>query len=194
MSLEDLSTDQLLAHAKTLEADSALLRSLTGNPKTRETVQRALKVLKPDLVIPEIDAKDSVRAEIDEERKARIKLENEIKERDIRARLEKQRSDIKTKYKLSDADVLEVEKLMVREVDPIPTYEGAAQVFLASKQSAIPTPASYLPPTYTMPEKETWGKGIGNPAMLNKIALNEMAAAWNEITSGKVAGLGPARQ
>jgi hypothetical protein len=192
-SLEDLTTDQLLARARELEGSEATLRALTSNPKTRETVQRALKTLNPNLVIPEIDAKDSVRAEIDTERQERIKLQNQIQERDIRERIEKQKADVKSKYRLTDEDMTGVEALMIDKENPIPTYDAAARVYLASRQSATPTPASFAPPTFSMPEKDVWGKGIGNKAALDKIAMGQAFEAWNEISSGKVPGLGGAR-
>lgn len=193
MSLEDLTTDQLLARARELEGSEATLRALSSHPKTRETVQRALKTLNPNLVIPEIDAKDSVRAEIQTEREERIKLQNQIQERDIRDRIERQKADVKTKYRLTDEDMTGVEALMIDKDNPIPTYDAAARVYLASRQSATPTPASFAPPTFDMPEKDVWGKGIGNKAALDKIAMGQAFEAWNEITTGKVPGLGGAR-
>jgi hypothetical protein len=39
-----------------------------------------------------------------------------------------------------------------------------------------------------MPEKDVWGGGIGSPAKLNKIAMEQAFAAMNEIRGGKVAG------
>jgi len=193
-SLEDMTVDQLLAHAKGLETQKNTFQQLMQDPGIRETVQRGLKKLNPSLSIPELDARDSVREEIKTEREARIKLENDIRERDIRARLEKQRADIKSEFKLSDEEVLEVEKLMTREADPIPSYRSAAQVFRAMSQSAKPTPAIYSAPTYDMPEKDIWGKGLGNKNALDKIAMTQAFDAWNEIASGKVPGLGAAKQ
>lgn len=192
-SLEDLTTDQLLARARELEGAETTLRALTSNPKTRETIQRALKTINPNLVIPEIDAKDSVRAEIDTERQERIKLQNQIQERDIRERIEKQKAHVKGQYRLTDEDMTGVEALMIDKENPIPTYDAAARVYLASRQSATPTPSSFAPPTFSMPEKDVWGKGIGNKAALDKIAMGEAFNAWNEISSGKVPGLGGAR-
>ena len=189
-SLEDLTVDQLRARAAETESSHALLQSLTQNPKTREVIQRAIKSVNPNVVIPEIDAADSVRGEIKAEREERLKLERSIQERDIRDRLERQRAAIQVKYKLTADDMIEVEKIMTREVDPIPSYEGAAQVYKASRTSATPTPASFAPPTFDMPEKEIWGKGIGNRSNLNKIAMDEAFKAWGDIASGKVAGLG----
>jgi hypothetical protein len=192
-TLEDLPIEQLLAHAKATESSHTLLRSLTSNPETRESLQRLIKKVQPNLSIPEIDAKDSVREEIKTEREARLALEQKILERDVRDRLEKQKLAVKRDFNLTDDDLLEVEKLMVRAEDPIPTYRGAAQVFAASRQSALPTPASYQRPTFQMPEKEVWAGGIGSPAKLNKIAMDEAYNAMGEIMSGKVAGVGPAR-
>ena len=192
MSLEDLTTDQLLAHAKSLEASHNLLSTLLKDPSSREVVQRKLKQLQPELSIPELDAKDAIQAELKTEREARQALESQITQDKVRARLEKQRAESKARYKLTDADMLEVEKLMVDPENPIPTYDAAARVHAASKQTATPTAAQLSSPTYQMPETETWGKGIGNKAMLDRIALGEAYAALNDIRSGKVAGLGPA--
>ena len=191
-SLEDLTADELIAHARTLEGSHRLLQTLMADPATREAVQRKIKKDNPSLAIPEIDAADAVRAELAEERKRREKLEKDILEDRVRRRLEEERAAVKSKYKLSDADLAEVEKLMTDKDNPIPTYDAAARVHVASKQTAAPTPSLIDPPTFQMPEKDVWGKGVGNKAMLDKIALNEAYAAYNEIRAGKVAGLGPA--
>lgn len=193
-NLEDLTTDQLLTRARELESQASLFTALTSNPDTREMIQRAIKKVNPKVVIPEIDAKDSVLAEIQESNKKIESLERMIMERDIRDRLEKTRANVKTQYKLTDADMQAVENLMIDKDNPIPTYDAAARVHLASKQSATPTPARFNPPTYDMPEKDIWGKGIGNKAMLDKIAVNQAFEAWNEVMQGKVPGLGTARQ
>jgi hypothetical protein len=191
-SLEDLSTDQLLARARELEQSNTLFHTLVQNPETRETVQRAIKKLNPKVLIPEIDATDRVMGALAAEREERLKLERSIQERDIKERLEKQRAHVMAAFKLSEADLAEVEKLMIREVDPIPSYNAAAEVFSSMRRSATPTPASFAPPTFEMPAKEVWGKGLGNKAALDKIALNEAFGAWNDILQGKVAGVGPA--
>ena len=191
-SLEDLSVDQLLAETRRLQGSDALLKTLLSDPTSREAAQRALKKANPTLSIPELDAVEKVRAEMEPDRKRLAELEKELIEQRTKDRLERSRSDIKTKYKLTDADVAEVEKLMVAEVDPIPSYDAAARVFVASKRDATPTPAVLMPPTYSMPESEVWGKGIGNKAALDKAAINEAYAAFNDIRQGKVAGLGPA--
>jgi hypothetical protein len=111
----------------------------------------------------------------------------------VRDRVEREKSRVQGKYKLSDEDMKGVEALMVSETDPIPSYDAAARVYLASRTPATPTPSALSPPGYQMPEKEIWKAGIGNPAQLNKIAMEQAFGAWNEISSGKVAGLGAAK-
>lgn len=192
-SLEDLTTDQLLARARELEANESLFRPLLSNPETRETIQRALKKLNPKISIPEIDAKDAVLGAVTSANERVTKLENQIQEDAIRARLERQRLDLKAKYHLTEDDMLAVEALMVDKDNPIPSYDGAARVYLASKASATPTPSSFAPPTFDMPEQDVWGAGIGNQAKLNKIGMNEAFKAMNDVMGGKVPGLGSNR-
>src|ERR1700675_1065717 len=113
-TLEDLSVDELRARAALTESSHTLLQSLTSNPETRETIQRALKKLNPKLVIPEIDAQDKVMGAVQGLREDNEKLRREIQEKDIRDRLTAQRKDIRERFSLTDADVLEVEKIMTR--------------------------------------------------------------------------------
>jgi hypothetical protein len=193
-SLEDLTVDQLLAHAKQLESKASFFDAVTKNPETRETVLRALKKAQPSLPIPEIDAKDAVRAEIETERQARLKLEERIQTDEIRRSIEARKAKAVKDYGLTEADVIAVEKLMVEGESPIPTYDAAARVHLASKQSATPTPAVWQAPSiYEMPEKDIWGAGIGNKAKLDRIAMSEASKAMNELFSGKVPGMGSSR-
>lgn len=188
-SLEDLTTDQLLAHARALEGSHNLLNTLSGNPETRTELQRLMKKVNPKLVIPEIDTADAVRGEMKVRDERIASLENKILEGEVRGRMERQRAAAQVKYNLSDADLLEVEKLMI-DPDPdkrVPGYESAARVFTAERQNAKPTPASFSPPVFTMPENDVWGKGIGNKQQLDKIALTEAYSAWNEVASGRTA-------
>src|ERR1700678_1414319 len=190
-SLEDLTTDELLAQAKSYQRSHNLVELLAANPETREATLRLLKKAKPDLQLPEIDAADRVRAEMAPERERLAALEQKMLERDARDNVLERRATIKTKYHLSDEDVKGVEALMIDKDNPIPTHDAAARVFLASRQSATTTPAAFMTPQrYDMPEKDVWGKGIGNKAALDRIAITEAANAMNEIFAGKGPGLG----
>jgi hypothetical protein len=202
-SLEDMTVDQLLAHAKAIEPHANLLRTLTNNPETREMIQRAIKKANPTVSIPELDTRDAVMTKVDALREDNEKLRREIQEKDIRERLERQRAQIRTDYELTDADVLEVEKIMTREVDPIPSYSAAAQVYKASKISATPTPSSYTPPNFTLSEgkDDPWAQGLmanapgggGTKSRLDRIGMTEAYKAMNELFGGKVPGLGSAK-
>jgi hypothetical protein len=189
-SLEDLTVDQLLARAKETTASHELIQTLSRNPETREMLQRAIKKANPNIPIPEIDKEDKVMAALENERKEREKLANQIQERDIRERVERERASIKDKYHLTEDDMKGVEALMVKtdsNPEPIPFYDAAARVFKAGRTPSVPSPSLLQPPTYTMPEKDVWGKGIGNPAQLNRIAMEQAFTAFNDIRSGKVA-------
>jgi hypothetical protein len=192
-TLEDMTVDQLLAHAKQLESRDGLIKALTTDPETREMIQRAIKKKFPQTSIPELDARESVRAEIATEREERLKLERQMMERDARDNVRERRASIKAKYKLSDADVEKVEALILEHKEENWSHDTGAAVYTASRQSATPTPAHFAPPTFDMPEKDVWGKGLGNKAALDKIAMTEAFSAWNEIASGKIPGLGAGR-
>ena|SRR5437016_4696925 len=190
MSLEDLTTDQLLAKAKEMESSHTLVQTLAKDPEARTLFQRFMKKKNPALAIPEIDSEDRMMKVIEEERTERKKLEDKIREDEVRRRVEHERAAVQSKYKLNDEDMKGVEALMIKtdaNPEPIPYYDAAARVFQASRTASVPTPSLLRPPTYSMPEKEVWSKGIGNPAQLNRIAMEQAFQAFNDIKGGKVA-------
>ena len=193
MSLEDLSIDQLrelAGKAQEYAPAHTLVAQLSKDPEARNMFQRFLKKKNPALAIPEIDSEDRVMQALAEERKEREKLSAKVQEEDIRRRVEAERVRVKDKYHLSDEDMTGVERLMVKGDDnpePIPFYDAAARVFVASRTPSTPTPSIFSPPTYTMPEGKIWGRGIGNAAVLNRIAMDEAYRAYADIKGGKVA-------
>ena len=194
MSLEDLSIEQLRAlagKAQQMEPAFNLVNQLSKDPEARTMFQRYLKKKNPTLSIPEIDSEDRVMKALSDEKEAREKLEAKITEDRARERVEKERSDTITKYGLTEEDIKAIEKRMIRSdenPDPLPPrYDWAAQLYINSRTPSTPTPASYMPPTYSMPEGKTWGKGIGNAAELNRIAMDEAYRAFADIKGGKVA-------
>jgi hypothetical protein len=172
-SLENMTTEQL-------QESTRLLHTLLNSPDTREDTLRLIKK-KNAVPIPEIDSKDAVLAMVAKEREERQKLETRMQERDIMERIEKERAKVRAAHNFTDADVAEVEKLMVDKDAPIPSYAAAAKVYQASKQVAQPTTHMLKPNTYDMPEKSIWAPGIGNRMALNKIALEEAFKASNEF-------------
>src|SRR5208337_2063296 len=157
-TLEDMTVDQLLAHAKSLEPKASFFDAINKNPETRETTLRMLKKVNPSLAIPEIDAKDAVMAAVGTQNENISKLERQIMERDARDNVRDRRAAIREKYKLTEDDVTNVEKMLVDEKEVNLTHDMAARLYVAQRQSAVPTPASFMPPTYQMPEKDVWGK------------------------------------
>ncbi|MBA0085210.1 MAG: hypothetical protein HRJ53_09450 [Acidobacteria bacterium Pan2503] len=194
MSLEDLTIEQLreiATRAQQMEPSYNLVQTLAKDPEGRSMLQRWAKKKNPNLSIPEVDQEDKMMAALKEERDAREKLEAKLLEDDIRKRTEAAKRDVIERYKLSDEDVKAIEKRMLKSddnPDPLPPrYDWAAQLYLNSRTPSTPTPSAFMPPTYSMPEGKVWGKGIGNAAELNRIAMNQAYEAFNEIKGGKVA-------
>ena len=194
MSLEDLTVEQLreiAQRAQAMEPSYNLVQQLSKDPEARSMLQRWAKKKNPNLSIPEVDTEDRLMKALAEEKEAREKLEAKIQEDTIRARVEGDRKRVKEKYGFSDDDMTALEKRMVKSddnPDPLPPrYDWAAQLYMNSRTPSTPTPASFMPPTYSMPEGKVWGKGIGNAAELNRIAMDQAYQAFNEIKGGKVA-------
>jgi len=188
-SLEDLTTDQLLAEARAGQSAKALLETLSADPATRAVIQKTLKAKNPNMVIPELDARDAVTSELKTRDEKIAALEQELIRDRVEKRIERERAQIKERYGFSEADIAAVEALMTDKDAPIPSYAAAAKVHAASKQSAVPT-TSRIDRQFSMPGSDMgkdnpWAEGIGNPAKLNKVALAEAFKAFNEITGGK---------
>lgn len=177
-SLENLTMEQIQDSARTLHG-------MLNSPATRDLTLRAIKHNNPNAVLPELDTKMEFAKQLQAEREERLKLKEEMQIDQINRRIEKERQTIKDKYSLSDNEVLEVEKLMVDKEAPIPSYEGAAKVYRASQQSAVPTTSHISPPIYEMPDKDIWAAGIGNRQALDKIAMSEAYKVWNEQMASK---------
>lgn len=185
-SLEDLTPGQLLDHARAMQQRTALFDPLMQDPDTRGEVLRVMRKKFPNMPIPELDAQHAAEKLVATEREERVKLEAKLQEESIERRLSEQRTQVKAKHGLTDADLSEVEKIMTDKDAPVPNWEGAVRVFKASRVQATPTPATLEPRVYDMPAKETWAGGIGNKARLDKIAMKEATSAANDIISGRV--------
>lgn len=183
-SLEDLTTNELLEHAKKSDEGARLLNSLLSDPALRGDALRLLKKKNPAMAIPELDSTSGLEKRLEEETEARQKLEAQMREDQIRARIEKERVRVMSAYEFTEADMAEVEKIMTDKDAPIPHYDAAAKVFRAQKVQATPTSHHLNPPMFEMPAKDVWGAGVGNKARLNKIGMEQAYAAWNEIHPG----------
>lgn len=188
-SLEDLTVDQLLAHAQTLSGPANIANALVNNPETRTETLKLIKKLNPAISIPELDAAAPIESKLEDIQKQLRERDAQLREHQARAEIEHQRSALKQQYGFTDQDIQEVEKIMMDEKEPIPTYGAAARYYKATKEVAIPTSAEIAPPVYDLPNKDVWGAGMHNQGALNKIAREQAYSALNDIKAGKIAGV-----
>lgn len=176
-SLEDYTPEQI-------EQMAATYKSALENPATREVMLRATKHLNPSMSIPEIDLKDGVRKEFQKANERADALEQQIRERDARDRVNSERASLREAGHSKD-DIAAIEKIMIDK--HIPSYETAAEFYRGQQQIATPTPQvqqhggqSYSLPTDPMAAMK------GGKNALKKWATNSAAEALNDIRSGRV--------
>lgn len=179
-NLEELTHDQLLETARQSQAVTNLVGQLMQNPETRESMQRLAKKANPAAVIPELDASDRIREEMKARDEKIAALEAKMQEKEVAERLERDRRAAIKKHGLSEEDIPEVEKTMVDH--QIASYDAAARLRKAEKAPSVPTTGAIRPPhRFDMPEGNTWGKGVGDSAALNRIAMDEAHKALHEF-------------
>lgn len=175
-SLEDIPID-------TLTQIAALQQQLANNPATRGEYLRLIKKVSPNTVIPEIDAAAPIMAELAKEREAREKLEARLQEDDARRRVLAKREATMKAHKLTEDQMVEVEKIMTDH--QIPNYETGAKYYAMERRVAEPTSSSIANPEIALPDSSIWNGGIGNKAALDRIARDQAYKAFNEITGGQ---------
>lgn len=116
-----------------------LLESLEGlyndadlGPGIQEAIEKKFNITDPQLA-----ASRRHRKETDELRTQLQTLESKQMEKDIRGRIDSERNQAQTKFKLTDDEMKEVSKLMVES--GIGNYEKAADYYQLSKRAAKPT-------------------------------------------------------
>jgi len=121
------------------EQKDQLLESLEGfyndpevGPQVQELIEKKFNVTDPQLA-----ASRRHRAEVEELRTQLQTLESKTQEKEIRNRIDSDKSRAQQQYKLSDEEMQEVSKLMIES--GIGSYEKAADYYRLSKQAAIPT-------------------------------------------------------
>lgn len=165
-----------MAEHDTQEGKAKLFDELMGDKAVRRTVLRALSPKHPDVVVPELEAEDMINAATKPLTDKITELEGSLQKKDFERGVAEQKRDIKSKYKLSDADITEVEKLMTEK--KIGDYGTAVEHMRLSKTSATPTPSHLESRTMTPPDKA--GDFFKDPrATARKVAYE----ALNEIRS-----------
>jgi hypothetical protein len=177
-SLEEFS-------AAEIESMAVTYKSLVNNPETRELVLRATKKINPALNVPELDLKDQARAAFKTTNDRMESLENEIRMRDARDRINGERSTLREQGFDKDA-ISAIEKIMTDE--QIPNYATAAKYYANARMLAEPTPnAGGAQPgtTYDLPA-DALGSLKGGKGGLSKWARGQAEAAMAELKSGRV--------
>lgn len=157
-----------------------LAKNLSVNTATRDQFLQLTKTANPELSIPEVDIPAKFQGMMDEERKKREVLENQIRESEVRQQIKDRREDLMKNKKLSAEQVQEVEKMMTEK--GIMNHDTAADFYLSQQKSATPTPSSGGYSVNTVPKIEAKEFG-GN---INQWARNEAAQLIGDIRSGKV--------
>lgn len=171
-SLEDLPIETLAQIAQ-------LNNAMANNPATRTDYLKLIKRISPNTVIPELDAAAPIMTALAEERSKREALEAKIQADEIRRNIQEKRAKTAKEHKLTDDQMVEVEKLMTD--NQIPNYDTAAQFYTMQRKAAVPTTHEVFNPGIQMPDENVWKPGIGNKAMLDKIARQQAYGALNEI-------------
>lgn len=169
VSLEGLSQEAIADLA-------ALAKGLSDNPKTRGKFLGLMKEADPSLSIPEVDIPARVQERVQPHLDRLAKLERDANEREIRETIRERRAAL-LKKGLSEADIPEVEKLMVEK--GISSHETAADFLLAQRQSAPPTPSTFSQPSIPKPDLKAMGGNI------NAWARNEATNAIADLIKGR---------
>lgn len=100
--------------------------------QVKEAVEKAFGFTDPELAASRRHSKET------QELRDQIQsLESKQMEKEIRGRVDSERAQAQTKFKLSDDDMKEVSKLMIES--GIGSYEKAADYYRLQKQAAKPT-------------------------------------------------------
>jgi len=154
-------------------------KSLLENKDTRRDTLALVKRVDPSQNIPEIDMPAQFTTMLEEERTARKKIEDEMRDDRIRRDVKEQRAAIMAKG-IAEADVEKVEKLMTER--GIMKHDTAAEFFLAQNQMAVPTPPASA--AYQSLELPKFDLAKGNIRTQGKVMAAELLAGFR---SGKIA-------
>lgn len=178
-SLEDYSPEQVAQLAGTYKA-------LLDNPETRELALRMTKKVNPAVSIPEIELKDAAAKAFKAQADRQDALEQQIRERDARDRINAERQALRDQGFSAD-DIPLIEKIMTDE--RIPSYATAAKYYKAQQQVAQPTAHGTQnmggSRQYSLPSNALDALKAGKGG-LKQFGRDQAAAALDEIRSGQI--------
>lgn len=173
--LEDLTTDQLLHHAKTIQPMADMMGRLSRDPKTKTALQRLIHDVEPNLHMPDLENEDRLNTALDSRDKELAVLKQRLDDQDLRAKIEQDRKQVADKY---GVPFDEIEKKMVAE--GLSSHDVAARLYLAENSPAAPTSGgAYRNQRFDLPGKsknddDGWGVAQGDPAALEENARRIM--------------------
>jgi hypothetical protein len=129
MSLEGLNEEQVKGLAEQFHG-------LLSDPKTRRTVQRALKELKPSTVFPELEVEDAVAKVTQDLTKTNEELRAELAKRDMETSRRELRRTLEGAYPHLKFE--EIEEAMTK--NGIANHETAAKFLANERRLAEPAP------------------------------------------------------
>lgn len=137
MSLENLSPE-------TRDEMALLLKELSDNPKTRNTILKSIKAVKPDFHIPELEIEDKAEKYFNKADERVRELEAKLREKEAKEELTRRRQNLVKKNLIkSEEEIEEVEKVMLEK--GITNHEAAAEYWQWMKQASTPTSTGYNP-------------------------------------------------
>ena len=171
MSLEGRSPEDVQALAE-------LAQALATNPETRNGFLGLTKKINPDAHIPEIDIPASFQASMAPQLDRLKQLETAQAKRDMEDRVRASRESALKVKGVSDADMGDIEKLMLEK--RIPDHATAAEFLVAQRRSAEPTPSMTRPrqPADVIPKLPDLKEFGGN---LQDYARQQAYAAIDEL-------------
>ena len=141
-----------------------VMLELSTSPKTRITTLESIKSIKPELSIPELDARMRAEEALKPMQARLEEMEKREREREVAERVAAGRKAALKVEGVKSADLEAIEKLMVEK--HIPSHETAAELFAAQNRVAVPTTSHMRPPgrfeTQKLPNAETLKEFGGN--------------------------------
>lgn len=111
---------------------------MSGNQKTRSGFLGLVKEVAPNTPIPELDTQTAFAAELAKRDEKIAAMEKAQQDRDFSASLAAQKNEARSKYALSDEEVVKMEEMMKKGELPA-DYRFAPALFKQQTESTVPT-------------------------------------------------------
>lgn len=164
-----------------LELMASVYSRLVSNPETREQTLRLVKKANPNMMIPEIDAKDAVVSQVQALEAKLAKSEEDRAREKVLAGLEKQKEQLLARPGWKSEDIDACEKMMIEK--GIANYATAADFYDMQRQAATPGPTPESQSPYSL---GITAEDLKNPDAWSRKVAHE---AINELNSARARGV-----